>query len=68
MLEAGEGEEAGAVTGACAPEAPNPNFQIPRKSQTSNSKEERRAELSFDHWILRFPWDLGFGIWDFRRS
>jgi hypothetical protein len=51
-----------------AREAPNPKFQIPRKSQTSNSKEERRAELPFDHWALRPVWDLGFGIWDFRLS
>jgi hypothetical protein len=68
MLEAGESKKAGALTGACAPEAPNPKFQIPRKSQTSNSKEERRAEFSFDHWVLRFVWDLGFGFWDFQRS
>jgi hypothetical protein len=59
MREPGEGEEAGALTGAFAPEIPNPKFQIPK---------EVFAQRSFDCWDLKFPWDLGFGIWDLPLS
>jgi hypothetical protein len=38
MQQAGEGKEAGALTGASAPEIPNPKHQIPRKSQIPISK------------------------------
>jgi hypothetical protein len=68
MRQAGEGKETGALTGASAPEIPNPKLQIPKKLQAPNSKGSPR-DLSF--WFLVFlkiPWDLGFGIWDFRIS
>jgi hypothetical protein len=75
MQQAGEGKEAGALTGASAPEIPNPKSQIPKtKSQGSskrpNSKFQRGAAhvTLFGRWRLRFVWDLGFGIWNFRGS
>jgi hypothetical protein len=67
MQQAGEGEEAGALTGASAPEIPNPKLQIPKKLQAPSSKGSPR-DLSFWLLVLRFPWDLGFGILDFRIS
>jgi hypothetical protein len=62
MQQAGEGEETGALTGASAPEIPNPKHQAPRKSQVPNSQKGVGHVGLF--WLLRFEFSLGFGFWD----
>ncbi len=67
------------ITGA-TPETPNPKPQISNKSQASNPKFQtslmrripdserpgRRKRLVLGAWNLKFVWDLGFEIWNFR--
>jgi hypothetical protein len=48
-------------------EAPNPKLQIPNNNQIPKTKiPKRAATVPFEIWNLKVPWDLGFGIWDFR--
>jgi hypothetical protein len=65
MQQAGKGEETRALS---AREAPNPKLEAPKKFQAPSFKRGAACELLFGYWCLRFAWDLGFGIWDFRRS
>jgi hypothetical protein len=62
VQQAGEGEEAGALTGASAPEIPNPKLQAPKKSQVP--KSEKGASRVRFFWLLGFEISLGFGFWD----
>jgi NAD(P)-dependent dehydrogenase (short-subunit alcohol dehydrogenase family) len=50
--------------------AGNPKSQGPRSKEipSSKSQKEARRVVSFGYWDLRFAWDLGFGIWNFRGS
>jgi hypothetical protein len=79
MQQAGEGKETRALS---AREAPNPKLQAPKKFQTPITKRGAPAAVRFRNlelgiclelgiWSLELPaqaGDLGFGIWDFRRS
>jgi hypothetical protein len=56
MQQAGEGEE----TGAIAPEIPNPQNQIPRKSQIPIKKGKLRSAFALE---LDLGISLGLGIW-----
>jgi hypothetical protein len=52
------------VTTDGSAEAPNPKIQISNKSQEQNLKV--RGNPFFEIWDLKFVWNLGFGIWNFR--
>jgi hypothetical protein len=64
MHEAGEGEETRALKRGKS-QIPNPKLQRIPKLQIP--KAESSEEIHFA-WDLRFPWDFGFGIWNFQRS
>jgi hypothetical protein len=59
MYQARQRKETGAVTGAFAPEIPNP-----RKSQNPKFQKIAPANsaLMFGFWSLLGAWILGFGI------
>jgi uncharacterized radical SAM protein YgiQ len=44
---------------------PNPKSQGNPKDQTQNPKPDEARVLDFSSSDFGFPWDLGFGIWDF---
>jgi hypothetical protein len=45
-----------------------PKSQCPNPKQFANSKTLAKTEKAFGLWDLIFPWDLGFGFWDFRPA
>ena len=54
--------------GGCRSQIPSFRSQIKDQIPSSKMENADKTTRSFSIWRLSFPWDLGIGIWNFRKA